>query len=198
MYIFVGQNDEHMSDEKHYHFVAISGSLRKGSYNTMALKALQQLAPSHIHIEQVHYDNIPLYNADLHTEQLPEQVVPLVKKIKESDGVIIVSPEYNYSVPGALKNAIDVVSRHPDKPFSEKAVAIMGASQGQIGTARMQYHLRQVMVFLNAYIINKPEIMIAHAQHKFDEAGNLTDEFLIKQFPLLLESLAKLSDKMKS
>lgn len=125
-------------------------------------------------------------------------MVPLVKKIKASDGVIIVSPEYNYSVPGALKNMIDVVSRHPDKPFSEKAVAIMGASQGQVGTARMQYHLRQVMVFLNAFVINKPEIMIANAQHKFDEAGNLTDEHTMKQLPQLLLSLAKLSDKMGS
>ncbi|MBS0027955.1 NADPH-dependent FMN reductase [Chitinophaga sp. 22321] len=187
-----------MSDEKEYHFIAISGSLRKGSYNTMALKALQLHAPSNIKIEQVHFNDIPFYNADLHTEQLPEQVVPLVKKIKASDGVIIVSPEYNYSVPGALKNMIDVVSRHPDKPFSEKAVAIMGASQGQVGTARMQYHLRQVMVFLNAFVINKPEIMIANAQHKFDEAGNLTDEHTMKQLPQLLLSLAKLSDKMGS
>lgn len=185
-----------MSDEKHYHFIAISGSLRKGSYNTMALKALQQLAPSNITVEQVFFDKIPMYNADLHTEQLPEEVAPLVHKIKSADGVIIVSPEYNYSIPGALKNAIDVVSRHADKPFSGKAVAIMGASQGQIGTARMQYHLRQVMVFLNAFVINKPEIMIGHAQHKFDEAGNLTDELLIKQMPQLLLSLAKLSDKM--
>lgn len=185
-----------MSDEKHYHFIAISGSLRKGSYNTMALKALQQLAPSNITVEQVFFDKIPMYNADLHTEQLPVEVAPLVQQIKAADGVIIVSPEYNYSVPGALKNAIDVVSRHPDKPFSGKAVAIMGASQGQIGTARMQYHLRQIMVFLNAFVINKPEIMIGHAQHKFDEAGSLTDEFLIKQMPQLLLSLAKLSDKM--
>lgn len=185
-----------MSAEKQYHFIAISGSLRKGSYNTMALKALQQLAPSNITVEQVFFDKIPMYNADLHTEQLPVEVAPLVQQIKAADGVIIVSPEYNYSVPGALKNAIDVVSRHADKPFSGKAVAIMGASQGQIGTARMQYHLRQIMVFLNAFVINKPEIMIGHAQHKFDEAGNLTDELLIKQMPQLLLSLAKLSDKM--
>jgi len=185
-----------MSAEKQYHFIAISGSLRKGSYNTMALKALQRLAPSNITVEQVFFDKIPMYNADLHTEQLPVEVAPLVQQIKAADGVIIVSPEYNYSVPGALKNAIDVVSRHADKPFSGKAVAIMGASQGQIGTARMQYHLRQIMVFLNAFVINKPEIMIGHAQHKFDEAGNLTDELLIKQMPQLLLSLAKLSDKM--
>lgn len=185
-----------MSADKQYHFIAISGSLRKGSYNTMALKALQKLCPSNITVEQVFFDKIPMYNADLHTEQLPEEVVPLVHKIKESDGVIIVSPEYNYSIPGALKNAIDVVSRHPDKPFSEKAVAIMGASQGQIGTARMQYHLRQVMVFLNAFVINKPEIMIGNAQHKFDTDGNLTDELVIKQIPQLLLSLARLSDKM--
>ncbi|MCW3463700.1 NADPH-dependent FMN reductase [Chitinophaga nivalis] len=186
-----------MSIEKRYHFVAISGSLRKASYNTLALKALQQVAPSHITIEQLHIGDIPFYNADLHTEQLPEQVVPLIEKIKAADGVIFVSPEYNYSIPGALKNAIDVFSRHPDKPFNEKAVAILGASQGNLGTARMQYHLRQVMVFLNAYVINKPEVMIASAQHKFDASGNLTDEYTLKLLPQLLHSLAQLSEKIK-
>lgn len=187
-----------MSVEKKYHFIAFCGSLRKGSYNALALKALEKLAPANITIEQVFFDDIPLYNADLHTEQLPHQVVPLVKKIIESDGVIFASPEYNYSIPGGLKNTIDVLSRHPDKPFSEKAVAIIGASQGMVGTARMQYHLRQVMVFLNAYVINKPEIMISQAQNKFDAEGNLTDELVRKQLPQLLESLVKLSDKLNS
>jgi chromate reductase len=185
-----------MSTDQHYHFIAFSGSLRKDSYNTMALKALQQHAPANITVEQVHIANIPWYNADQHTELL-ETVVPIVEKIKSSDGVIFVSPEYNYSVPGALKNMLDVVSRHPDKPFSEKAVAIMGASQGQVGTARMQYHLRQIMVFLNAYVINKPEIMIANAQDKFDANGQLTNEVIMKQLPQLLTSLAHLSRRLK-
>ncbi|NML37516.1 NAD(P)H-dependent oxidoreductase [Chitinophaga sp. G-6-1-13] len=183
-----------MSVEKKYHFIAFCGSLRKGSYNEMALKAMQMLAPSHITIEQVFYDHVPVYNADVHTELL-EQVVPIAEKIQSSDGVIFVSPEYNYSIPGGLKNVIDVLSRHPDKPFNEKAVAILGASQGNVGTARMQYHLRQVMVFLNAHVVNKPEIMIANAQHKFDENGNLNDEFIRKQLPIMLESLATLSDR---
>jgi chromate reductase len=186
-----------MSTDQQYHFIAFSGSLRSGSYNTMALHALQQHAPANITVEHVLYDNIPWYNADQHTELLAT-VVPLVEKIKSADGVIFVSPEYNYSIPGALKNMLDVVSRHPDKPFSEKAVAIMGASQDQVGTARMQYHLRQVMVFLNAYVINKPEIMIANAQDKFDANGQLTNEVIKKQLPQLLEALAHLSRRLRS
>ncbi|GAA0542052.1 NADPH-dependent FMN reductase [Chitinophaga japonensis] len=186
-----------MSESK-FHFVAFSGSLRRGSYNTMALHAAQKLAPSHITITQEDISDIPLYNADLHTGHFPEHVAYLVKQIRQSDGVLIVSPEYNYSIPGVLKNAIDMLSRHPDKPFDNKAVAIMGASIGQVGTARMQYHLRQVMVFLNAYAVNRPEVMIAKAQDKFDEQGNLTDETAKKQIPQLLEALATLSEKLKA
>jgi len=184
--------------ERKFHFVAFSGSLRKGSYNTMALKAAQQLAPPHITITREDISAVPFYNADLHTGQFPDHVEYLVKQIKQADGVLIVSPEYNYSIPGVLKNAIDMLSRHPDKPFDNKAVAIMGASIGPVGTARMQYHLRQVMVFLNAYAVNRPEVMIAKAQDKFDEQGNLTDETAKKLIPQLLEALAMLSEKLKA
>lgn len=181
---------------RRFHFIAISGSLRKGSYNTMALKTTQKLAPPNITIEHEDISDIPFYNADVHTEKFPDNVERLVSKIKEADGVLIVSPEYNYSIPGVLKNAIDMLSRHSDKPFDNKAVAIMGASIGPQGTSRMQYHLRQVMVFLNAYAVNRPEVMIATAQNKFDPEGNLTDETAKKLIPQLLTALAELSEKL--
>jgi chromate reductase len=184
--------------ERKFHFVAFSGSLRKGSYNTLALKATQKLAPPHITVEHEDISDIPFYNADIHTEKFPDNVERLVRKIKEADGVLFVSPEYNYSIPGALKNAIDMLSRHPDKPFDNKAVAIMGASIGAMGTARMQYHMRQVMVYLNAYAVNRPEVMIAGAQHKFDHEGNLTDETAKKLIPQLSTALGDLSEKLKA
>ncbi|HEU4553138.1 MAG TPA: NAD(P)H-dependent oxidoreductase [Chitinophaga sp.] len=184
--------------EQQFRIIAISGSLRKGSYNTMALKAAQQLAPANIIIEQENISGIPFYNADLHTLAFPDNVERLAARIKAADGVLFVSPEYNYSIPGALKNAIDILSRHPDKPFDNKAVAIMGASISALGTARMQYHLRQVMVYLNAYAVNRPEVMIAAAQHKFDGDGNLLDETAKKLIPQLLTALVELSRKLRS
>jgi len=184
--------------EKQFHVIAISGSLRHGSYNTMALKAAQKLAPANITIEHESISDIPFYNADLHSDGFPDSVERLVTKIKAADGVLFVSPEYNYSIPGALKNAIDILSRHPNKPFDNKAVAIMGASMGPLGTARMQYHLRQVMVYLNAYAVNRPEVMIAAAQNKFDEDGNLTDETATKLIPQLLTALTELSKKLRA
>lgn len=178
-----------------YHFVAISGSLRKGSYNTMVLKTLQKLAPANITIEHLSIAEVPIYIADVYEGKFPESVEKLVDAIKAADAVIFVSPEYNYSIPGGLKNAIDFISRSPKKPFAFKAVGIMGASPGLLGTARMQYHLRQVMVFVNAYVMNQPEVMISQADKKFDPDGNLTDEktqgFLVK----FLESLAQFSER---
>jgi len=180
-----------------YNFVAISGSLRAGSYNTMVLKALQKLAPSTISIEHLSIADVPLYNADIHEKQFPGVVDTLCDAIKAADAVIMVTPEYNYSVPGVLKNAIDIISRSPKKPFDMKAVGIMGASPGLLGTARAQYHLRQSMVFLNAYVMNKPEIMIAQVNTKFDEAGNLTDEKTKEFISKFIISLAEFSGRLK-
>jgi chromate reductase len=183
--------------KENYNFVAFSGSLRKGSYNTMALRALIKLAPANIHIEELSITEIPFYNYDLYSEKFPAVVEIMADKIKAADAVIIVSPEYNYSIPGGLKNAIDFISRSPKKPFEMKAVGIMGASPGMLGTARAQYHLRQVMVFLNAYVMNKPEIMIAAANTKFDQAGNLIDEKTAGMLVAFLQSLAEFSDRIK-
>jgi chromate reductase, NAD(P)H dehydrogenase (quinone) len=180
-----------------YHFVAFSGSLRKASFNKMALEAMIKLAPENIEIEQLSIAEVPFYDQDLYAEKFPEAVEKLVHAIKAADAIIIVTPEYNYSVPGVLKNAIDFISRSPEKPFDMKAVGILGASTGMLGTARAQYHLRQVMVYLNAYVMNRPEILISSANTKFDEVGNLTDEKTAAHILKFLESLATFSDRFK-
>ncbi|MEN6440313.1 MAG: NAD(P)H-dependent oxidoreductase, partial [Syntrophobacter sp.] len=119
-------------------------------------------------------------------------------KVKGADGILIVTPEYNYSVPGVLKNAIDAASRpYGTNPFEGKPVAIMGASIGMLGTARAQYHLRQTMVFLNAFPLNRPEIMVPFAESKFDEAGRLTDETTREKVKELLVELVRWIRKLK-
>src|SRR4029077_6804387 len=121
-------------------------------------------------------DGFPGFNQDLDQEP-PEKVIEFKQKIREADAILFSSPEYNYSIPGVLKNAIDWASRpYGDSAWEGKPAAIMGASPGAVGTARMQYHLRQVMVFLNMYPLNKPEAMIGNCMEKFDSEGNLTDE----------------------
>jgi chromate reductase len=179
-----------------YHFVALSGSLRKGSYNTRLLKAVQKLAPENIEIEHLLIEEVPFYNFDLFEHVFPPVVEKLNDAIKAADAVIIVTPEYNYSVPGVLKNAIDIISRSPKKPFDFKPVGIMGASTGMHGTSRAQYHLRQIMVFLNAYVMNRPELMVAQAATKFDEQGNLIDEKTKGYIQPYLQSLAEFSDRI--
>jgi chromate reductase len=156
--------------------LGFAGSLRKDSYNKMLLTAAQELSPENVKIEIIDIEGIPLFNQDL--ENKPNNKLKIFKeKIIAADGLLISTPEYNYSVPGVLKNAIDAASRPKGmNPFEEKPAGIMGASTGMIGTARAQYHLRQTMVFLNTYIMNRPEIMVSFAENKFDQAGRLTDE----------------------
>ena len=183
-------------NKQKYHFVAISGSLRKGSYNTMALKTAQKLAPAHVTIEHLNIDGVPLYNFDKHDKDFPEAVDKLCDAIKAADAVIIVTPEYNYSVPGVLKNTIDFISLSPKKAFDMKPVGIMGASPGLLGTTRAQYHLRQILVNLNAYVMNRPEIMISQADNKFDASGNLKDDKTIALFGKFIESLVEFSQRL--
>jgi chromate reductase len=183
---------------KPFHILAISGSLRKESYNSAALRAAKQLAPGEVKIALADISAIPLYNDDLRRAGLPASVVSLGEEIATADAVLIATPEYNYSIPGVLKNAIDWVSKIPDQPFSRKPVAILGASMGAIGTARSQYDLRKVFVFLNAHVLNQPEIMIAAAQTRFDADGNLTDEttreLIAKQIVALKDWALRLRD----
>ncbi len=173
--------------------LAISGSLRKNSTNTFALKALQKIAPADITIEIADISDVPMYNGDLHELGEPKAVTELKLKIRQADAVVIATPEYNFSVPATLKNVLDWASRPPEPPFNEKPVAILGVSPGPVGTARAQYHLRQVLVFMNTFTLNKPEVFINHSAQKFNASGELTDEttqkFLLDQL-LALKTLA--------
>lgn len=156
--------------------LALCGSLRKGSYNRMALNAARELLPEGMTLATHEIGGLPLYNEDVRNGNFPASARALCESIETAGGVLFVSPEYNYSIPGVLKNAIDWASRAPKPPFDGKSVAVMGASPGMLGTARMQYHLRQTFVFLNAQAMTRPEVMIAKAAEKFDANGRLTDQ----------------------
>lgn len=173
---------------------AVSGSLREGSYNSALLRAASDVAPDDITIEISDLADIPLYNADVQENGFPEPVSALAETLRGADGLLIATPEYNYSVPGVLKNAIDWVSRVDDQPFDGLPIAIMGASMGNLGTARSQYHLRQVFVFLNGLVMNRPEVFVGAAHEKFDENGDLMDrdtrEFLARYLAAVREWIA--------
>jgi len=169
--------------------LGIAGSLRKGSYNRAALRVAQQVAPAGTTIEIFDLDGIPLFNQD-HEQTPPEKVAHFKARIRAADAILFSTAEYNYSIPGALKNAIDWGSRpYGDSAWKGKPVAIMGASAGAQGTARAQYHLRQVFIFLDVMALGQPEVMIANAHEKFDAQGNLTDEKTREHIKKLVDAL---------
>lgn len=177
--------------------LGISGSLREGSYNSGALRAAVELCPDEAAIELFDIADIPAFNQD--NDQDPPTVVREFKeKIRGSDAILFSTPEYNYSIPGVLKNAIDWASRpYGDSAWDGKPAAIMGASIGGIATARAQYDLRKMMVFLNMFPINRPEVMIGNCGDKFDAEGNLTDEESRKFILQMLEALIVWTKKLK-
>jgi chromate reductase len=155
--------------------LGIAGSLRRGSYNRAALRAATEIAPKGATVETFELDGIPPFNQD-EEQNPPAKVADLKRRIREANAILFVTPEYNWSVSGVLKNAIDWASRpHGDSAWNGKPAAIMGASTGAIGTARAQNHLRQILVYLNMFPINQPEVLISHAMDRFDQEGNLTD-----------------------
>jgi chromate reductase len=170
--------------------LGISGSLRKGSYNTALLRAAIALAPPGIAIEIADLGDLPLYNEDVRQQGFPPPVARFRDQIAAADALVIATPEYNYSMPGVLKNAIDWASRPPKQPFEGKPLAILGASQSMAGTVRAQYHLRQTAVYLDLRPLNKPEIFVRAAQNAFDADGNLTDETVKKLLVQQLDALA--------
>jgi chromate reductase len=176
--------------------LGISGSLRQGSFNSAALRAAAELTPPGMSIEIFDLAPIPLYNEDVYQKGFPAAVADLRARIKSADALLIVTPEYNYSVPGVLKNAIDWASRPPDQPFDNKPLALMGASPSLFGTARAQYHLRQCFIYLNALILNQPEVMIASAPSKFDAQGKLTDAKTREHIQKLLLALEQWSVRL--
>ena len=157
-------------------FCAISGSLRAGSYNTAALRASAELAPEGVTVTLADIADIPLYNEDVKAAGFPPAVTRLQNAIAAADAVLIATPEYNYSISGVLKNAIDWISVTRPQPFTDKPVGIIGASAGFLGTARAQYDLRKVFVYLNAHLLNSPEVMISAESKRFSADGELTDE----------------------
>ena len=156
--------------------LGIPGSLRKASFNRYALVAAQALLPAGATLELFDLEGIPPYNQDLDM-QPPARVTEMKAKVRAADAILFATPEYNYSIPGVLKNAIDWASRpYGDSAWQGKPVGVMGASVGTHGTARSQYHLRQCFVFLNMYPVNQPEVLIPVAAQRFNERGELTDE----------------------
>jgi len=178
--------------------LGFAGSLRKGSYNKSLLKASNRLAPDNSELETFDLEGIPPFNQDMENS-MPEKVKEFKRKIKAADAILIVTPEHNYSVPGVLKNAIDWASRpYGDNAFEGKPAAIMSASPGVLGGARGQYQLRQIMVFLNMFPLNKPELFVNFAHQKFDEKGNLTDEKTKEYIKGMLEALVIWTKKLKA
>jgi chromate reductase len=183
--------------EKIVNILGFAGSLRKDSYNRSLLRAALELVPKDAKLEIFDLEGIPPFNQDLEN-QPSEKVKEFKAKIKAADAILIVTPEYNYSIPGVLKNAIDCASRpYGDNAFEHKPVALMGASPGMMGTARAQYHLRQCFVFLTCFALNQPEVMVPFAQEKIDREGRLTDQKTREKIRELLESLVAWTKRLK-
>ena len=181
--------------------LVICGSLRKGSYNAALTRALPALAPEGMNlITAPPIGTFPLYNADIQDASgFPGPAEDLAAAIRAADGVLFVTPEYNWSMPGVLKNAIDWLSRMKDQPFKEKPVAIQSASQGPLGGARMQYHWRMSMTFLAAFIFGTPEVFVGSAQNKFaKDTLELTDQPTKDAIKAQLAAFAKFVKRMKA
>ncbi len=177
--------------------LGFAGSLRKASYNKSLLRAALEMVPADAELEIFDLEGIPPFNQDLEN-QPPEKVKEFKAKIRAADAILIATPEYNYSIPGLLKNAIDNASRpYGDNAFDGKPVAIMGASIGMLGTARAQYHLRQSLVFLNMYPLNQPEVMVPFAQEKIDQNGQVIDQKTRGKIRELLEALVVWTRRLK-
>lgn len=177
--------------DKAIKIVGFTGSLRKNSFNKAALRAAQGLLPEGAELEILDVSALPFFNEDLEAQGVPPVVEEFKRKLSEADAVLISTPEYNYSIPPVLKNALDWASREPFLPLSGKPGAILSASTGMFGGARAQYHLRQVCVSLNLLVLAQPQTFIPKAQEKFDEQGNLTYERSRKSIERLLKALVK-------
>ena len=160
-----------------FNVVGFAGSLRSGSYNRALLRTAKDLAPPSLQIMICELDGIPLYNEDVEAAGAPPSVVRLREAVRESDALLIATPEYNHGVPGVLKNTIDWLSRPPrNNALNGKIAAVMGASLGMTGTARGQAQLRQALGATNTYALLQPEVLVAHAHEKFDADGRLTHQ----------------------
>ena len=158
-----------------YKILGICGSLRKKSYNRSALLAAAELMPSNMQLAIANYDTVPLFNQDVQDQGIPVAVTQLAEEVRAADALLIASPEYNFSVSGVLKNAIDWLTRVPVQPFKDKPVALMSATAGPVGGARHQYEVRKILGGLDALVLTRPEVFINLCQSKFDAGGRLVD-----------------------
>jgi chromate reductase, NAD(P)H dehydrogenase (quinone) len=183
----------HSQSDQPLHVLGIPGSLREDSYNRALLQAAQRLAPEGMEIEIYGIDEIPPFNADVEAEGDPEPVKAFKEAIRRADALLIATPEYQYSIPGVLKNALDWASRPPGKSaLQQKPVAIMGTTTGQFGTARAQAALRQVLAYNEMPMVMQPEVLVAEAKEKFED-GQLTDQDASKFMRQLLDNLVELT-----
>jgi len=179
-----------MSDDT-IHVLGIAGSLRRGSYNRLLVRAAQRLAPAGLVVHEFDLADVPLFDADVEQRGDPEGVVAWKRAIRGADALLIATPEYQHSLPGVLKNALDWASRPPsDPPLARKPVAVMGATTGRYGTARAQADLRKVLAYNDALILQRPEVMVAQAKQAFDADGRLVDEGAERFLRQLLVNLA--------
>ena len=170
--------------------LGISGSIRAGSFNTSLLRAAASLAPTGTVIEIFHgVGDLPLYNDDVRVAGYPPEVARMREAVRSADALLVATPEYNYSVPGLLKNLIDWASRPPDQPFAGKPLGIIGASTGLNGTVRAQYHLRQIAVAVDGHPLNRPEVLVRNAADKFDASGALSDDATREHLRRYLDAL---------
>jgi chromate reductase len=177
--------------------LAMTGSLRRGSYNMAALKAAKELLPEGVKMEIADLSAIPFLNEDEEARGVPAAAEEFKLKVRDADALLISTPEYNYSIPPVLKNALDWASRGDDAPVRGKPLAIMSASPGFLGGSRVQYQLRQMCVALDLRVLNKPEVFISSAHEKFDENGNLTDERTKNAIVKLLSTLVDFTATLK-
>jgi chromate reductase, NAD(P)H dehydrogenase (quinone) len=187
-----------MSQASAIKLVGLSGSLRKNSYNTAMLRAAGELLPEGMTLETVALADIPFYNSDVEQHGLPPEVGVFRTRLASADAFLLATPEYNYSVSGVLKNALEWASRPPDPPLSGKACAIMGASVSPLGTARGQFHLRHILVSLNASVLNAPHVDVTDAKTKFDAEGRLIDRASLDLLRQLLHELRRLTLQIRA
>jgi chromate reductase len=188
-----------MESGRNVKVLGFAGSLRKDSYNRSALRAAGELLPAGMTLETYDLAPIPLFNEDVERDGFPAAVLEFKQRIASADALLIATPEYNYSIPGVLKNAIDWVSRPPGQsPLTGKPLAIMGASSGYFGSVRAQNHLRQICVLFNMHPVNAPEVFISGATSKFDANGVLTDEKFRANIGMLLQALQEWTIKLRT
>jgi chromate reductase len=180
------------------HVLGFSGSLRKGSFNSAALRAAMAVLPEDVTMEIFDLSPLPLYNQDLEAAGIPASVQAFKARLAAADALLIATPEHNYSVTAALKNAVDWASRPPGQsPLPGKPVAILGASRGMLGTFRAQYHLRQILVSLDMHPVNRPEVIIGKAAERFDAEGHLTDQATRDIIASLMEALTAWTRRLR-